>query len=61
MTNQQDKSPEIIVVIMLFDRYPIIIDTMKPIIFGSLICTIAFDSFKKTAGNIIAGNTADGT
>ena len=46
---------------MLFERYPIIIEIMKPIIFGSLICTIAFDSFKNTAGNIIAGNTADGT
>ena len=46
---------------MLFERYPIIIETMNPIIFGSLIWTIAFDSFKNTAGNIIAGNTADGT
>ena len=41
--------------------YPITIATKNPIIFGSVICTIVFVSFKNTAGKIIAGNTADGT
>ena len=46
---------------MFLEKKPIIIAAKIPNIFGSLTSTKLPKSLKKTEGNIIAGNTVEGT
>ena len=49
------------VAMTFLEKYPTTIAIIDANILGSLISTKVPLSLKKTAGNIIAGNTADGT
>ena len=59
--NQYETKPEIIVAIIFLLKTPIIIATIDAYIFGLFSKSKFPVSLKNIAGNIIAGNIAEGT